>query len=309
MLSSSEQQQETIQVLKFIERHKKKLILFPLAAMALAVIITFFIPREYAAYGVVFPPDNPTLDHNVNNPNFGYDIEADRLLQILQSVEIRDSVVKQFGLIDYYEIDKTESDWRYKLMKQYKQDVDFERTAYMSIVITVQTKNPELSANIANYIIEMVNRVREKIYKQNLIIAYSKAQADFTLHKRIADSLLVNLKKDISLLNISGLVLLAPNAQLNFDFLSKAKAGGPENINIGVNILRYRHQFDRQNDYEGRLLRIKKVLDDPVPGIYVVDKAEPIYRKVSPSFTINALAAAFATLLLTVFVLVLKRQS
>ncbi|MEO6305260.1 MAG: Wzz/FepE/Etk N-terminal domain-containing protein [Bacteroidia bacterium] len=306
MLSETEQKQESIQVIKFIQQHKKQLILYPTIAIVLSIIITFFIPKQYASSGIVFPPDHPSLDNNISNPNFGYDIEADRLLQILQSNTIMDSVSRKFNLFDYYELDKKNLDWRDRLTKEYKGDVQFERTAYMSIIISAQTKNPEMSASIVNYIIDITNKVREKLYKQNVEMAYNKASSDFLFQKHIADSMLFSLKKDIERLHISGLVLLAPSAHLNFDYVSKANSDQPENISLGENILKYRHQLDRQNDFEGKYIRVKKMMEDPVPSIYVLDHAIVSYKKVLPSFTINAFISGFIALLLTILLAVLK---
>jgi capsular polysaccharide biosynthesis protein len=306
MFSPGSQKNESMQVVRFIRQHKKQLILFPTIAIIISVIITFFIPKQYASSGIVFPPDHPSLDNNITNPNFGYDIEADRLLQILQSNTIMDSVAKKFNLFAYYELNKKDLDWRDKLSKEYKSDVQFERTAYMSIIISAQTKNPEMSANIVNYVIDITNKVRERLYKQNIQTAYNKASADFYFQKKITDSMLVNLKKDIEQLHISGLVLLAPSAHLNFDYISKANSDQPENVSLGENILKYRHQLDRQNDFEGKFIRVKKMMDDPVPSIYVLDHAIASYKKVLPSFTINALVSGFIVLLLTILVSVFR---
>ncbi len=308
MLSENEQKQESVNIIQFIQKHKKRLMLYPFIAIVLSVIITFFIPKQYASSGIVFPPDHPSLDNNISNPNFGYDIEADRLLQIFQSNTVMDSVSKKFNLFDYYELDREDLDWHDKLMKEYKGDIQFERTAYMSIIVSAQTKKPEMSASIVNYIINMANRVRERLYKQNILMAYNKAESDFIVQKHITDSMLVKLKKDIESLHISGLVLLAPSAHLNFDYVSKVNSELPENVNLGENVLKYRHQLDRQNDFEGKFIRVKKMMEDPVPGIYVLDKAIPSFKKVSPSFTINALVSAFITLLITTIVLILKKK-
>ena len=308
MLSENEQKQESVNIIQFIQKHKKQLMLYPFIAIIISVVITFFIPKQYASSGIVFPPDHPSLDNNISNPNFGYDIEADRLLQIFQSNTVMDSVSKKFDLFNYYELDKEDLDWHDKLMKEYKGDIQFERTPYMSVIVSAQTKKPEMSAAIVNYIIDMANRVREKLYKQNILMAYNKAEADFVLQKHLADSMLFNLKKDIERLHISGLVLLAPSAHLNFDYVSKINSEQSENISLGENILKYRHQLDRQNDFEGKFIRVKKMMEDPVPGIYILDKAIASYKKVSPSFTINALVSAFLALLITTIVLILKKK-
>jgi capsular polysaccharide biosynthesis protein len=305
MLSSSEQALETKQALNFLYRNRKKLIIYTLSSIILSVIITFFIPKQYYSFGIVFPTASPSLENNVDNPNFGYDVEADRLIQILSSKEVRDSVIEKFGLKDYYELDEKKVDWRDALNKEYRKDIKFERTPYMSIVISAQTKDPEMSANIVNHIIKATNSVREKIYKQNMYLAYSKAEDEYKLQKHISDSIIENLKTDAKNSSIAGLALLAPNAQLNLNIEQIINSSGQrsENLNFGVNIINYKHQLDRVHESESRFYKTKKMLDAPISAVYLVDKAEPSFKKVSPSFTINALIAGGLAFLFSVLIL------
>jgi uncharacterized protein involved in exopolysaccharide biosynthesis len=309
MLSSSEQTIETKKAINFLLRNAKKLILYTSISVILAITITFFIPKEYYSYGIVFPPANPSLENNVDNPNFGYDVEADRLIQIFTSREIRDSVINRFDLLNYYELEKADEDWMDQLVKKYRRDIKFERTAYMSIVVSAQTKDPFMSAEIVNYIIEVTNKVREKIYKQNLSVAYKKAFEEFNKQKNITDSTMALLKDGGKDMDMAGLALLAPNAQLNlnFDKISGIK-NGADNINFAVHLIDYKHQLDRLNESESRLYKTRKMLNSPIPSVYIIDRAEASHKKVFPSFLINILVIGGITFLFTTLILSLKEN-
>jgi uncharacterized protein involved in exopolysaccharide biosynthesis len=309
MLSSSEQVIETKQAVRFLLRNSKKLIFYTSLSVILAIVITFFIPKEYYSYGIVFPPANPSLENNVDNPNFGYDVEADRLIQIFTSREIRDSVINRFDLLNYYELDKADEDWMDQLVKKYRNDIKFERTAYMSIVVSAQTKDPFMSAEIVNYIIEVTNKVREKIYKQNLSVAYKKAYEEFNKQKNTTDSTLALLKDGGRDMDMAGLALLAPNAQLNlnFDKISGIKSGA-DNISFAVHLIDYKHQLDRLNESESRLYKTRKMLNSPIPSVYIIDRAEASHKKVFPSFLINILVIGGITFLFTTLILSLKEN-
>ena len=153
MLSNQEQKNELYQFLEFISSNKKRFLLVIIICAFLSGGLTFFIPKEYRSTAIIFPPAGLSLDYNVDNPNFGYDIEADRLLQILQSSQIRDSIISKFNLVEYYKLDKSEKEWLFKLNKKYRRDVTFNRTQYMSILVSAQTTDPEMSSNIVNYIL------------------------------------------------------------------------------------------------------------------------------------------------------------
>ncbi|HQQ94110.1 MAG TPA: Wzz/FepE/Etk N-terminal domain-containing protein [Bacteroidia bacterium] len=301
MRQEKSEQNELQTAMAFLGKHRRALALVSLSCALLSALISLMIPKEYESRAVVFPPANLSLDMSSENPNFGYDIEADRLHQIFQSKEIRDSVIERFKLDEYYEISRAEKDWLSKVDRKYKKDVEFKRSTFMSILISCQTKDPELSANIVNYILKMADKVREKIYKQNVRLAYAKLNEEYQAEKRITDSLYTLLQTQFKTQGISGLVLLAPSAQLNFNLSQMgAKPGeGGADPAIGADILKYRFHLDRQNDFEVRLKRTGKMLEFPVARIHVLDSAEPDYKKTYPLITLNVLVSTVFGFLLT----------
>ena len=243
----------------------------------------------------------------MENPNFGYDIEADRIIQIMQSQVIMDSTTNRFNLITYFDIDIKEIDSRDKLTNNFLKMVKFERTNYMSVSISVKSKNPNMSADIVNYIIDKANELRERIYKQNVLLAYGKAQEELDFQRKISDSIITVVKKDLDKLNLSGLMVLATNGQLNFNDLN-SKQSSIENSNVGINIINYRSQLDRQREIENKLFKIKKTLDNPVPNLYLIDKGVPSFKKVYPSYALNALIAILFSLVISIILIVNKSK-
>lgn len=308
MLSKESQDIETKKVIKFIFKNKFKLAINVSIALILSIVITYFIPSEYSSYGIVFPPSSTSLENSVENPNFGYDIEADRILQIFQSQDIKDSTTIKFKLYSYFDIDLNSIDARDNLMLKINKMVKFERTNYMSVVIKVRSKDPKMSADIVNYIIEKANQLREKIYKQNVVLAYEKTQEELLFQKQITDSICNLVKKDLDKLNLSGLLVLATNAQLNFNDLNNKKTS-TENSNVGINIIIYRTQLDRQKEIENKLFKIKKTLDNPVPKLYLIDKGIPSYIKVYPYYIVNSIIAIILALIISTIVLINRSKN
>ena len=307
MLSKEGQDFETKSVKEFIIKNKFKLAFNISIAIIVSIVITYFIPNEYRSYGIIYPPSSTSLENSVENPNFGYDIEADRIIQIMQSQVIMDSTTNRFNLITYFDIDIKEIDSRDKLTNNFLKMVKFERTNYMSVSISVKSKNPNMSADIVNYIIDKANELRERIYKQNVLLAYSKVQEELDFQKHISDSIINIVKKDLDKLNLSGLLVLATNAQLNFNDLN-SKQASIENSNVGINIINYRSQLDRQREIENKLFKIKKTLDNPVPKLYLIDKGVPSFKKVYPSYALNALIAILFSLVISIIVIVNKSK-
>lgn len=310
MLNQEEQKLEFQQVIHFLNIHKAKFFTVCFISLIFSVIVTFLIPKEYSSNAIIFPPASILLENSIENPNFGYDLEADRLLQIANSSEVRDSVIRKFNLVDYYKIDTTKKDWLYVLNKEYYKDIKFEKTQFMSVIITAQTEDPEMSTDIVNYQIEQINNFREKVYKQNIRLAYEKTKIEHKQEKIITDSLYKTLQNDIKALNISGLVLLAPNAQLNFtaeQLLSK-QSNVSENLNLGSDILNYRHHLEILNSLDAKSKKLGNIIANPIAQVSVINHAETSYKKVFPSYTINAIIMMLLGFVATALVLVYKNN-
>ena len=142
--SISKEQKDSIDFLKIFYNQRKFILLATLTATILASIITFFIRPEYISSGTVFPTLNNSLEGTIDNPSFGYDIEADRLIQILYSKEVQDTVVKRFNLIQYFEIDTTDVRWRDDLKRKYSKAVYFSRSHIFLLLF-------QLKPGILNY--------------------------------------------------------------------------------------------------------------------------------------------------------------
>lgn len=308
MISETEQQNDTRVLWEFLQK-KFRLILFTLlGGAAIATVFTFFIPKEYKSTGVVYPPSAPSAENSIDNPNFGYDVEADRLIQIFNSNEIRDSLTGKFKLYDYFEINRKDPGALDKLIREYRSNIHFERAPSMCVIVSAQTHDPVLSADMVNYLLEVTDKVRERLYKQNLKLSYDIALSDFKSQKHTADSMRNILTGELKENHLSGLLVLASNAQISIDMDKLAAKPGGESLSIGNDIITYRNMLERLKENETKLLRLKKILETPVPKLFVIDRAEPRYKKVSPSYSVNALTGAVVALALVLAFLVIGKS-
>ena len=97
---------------------KKKWILIALSSIAFiaSVIVSLTITPRFKSSVVLFPAASVSLSKSlvetssISTDNrdilsFGEDEEAERMLQILHSNQIKDHIVKKFDLMNHYEID------------------------------------------------------------------------------------------------------------------------------------------------------------------------------------------------------------
>jgi len=309
MLSEKEQINDTAAFWKFIKLNFKVLFVYAICGGIAAFIVTLFIPKEYKSYGIVYPPSSTAIENSIDFPNFGYDVEADRLIQIIESREIRDSVVNKFDLVNQFEIKKTKAEWHDDLMKKYYKNIKLERTISMAVLITARTKDPELSADIVNYIIKITDQYREKLYKRNIISAYEHAEREYEFQKSKVDSaqkmLIENLKEN----NLSSLLMLMSDAQISIDIDKLNSVNVTSHENIGAQIIAFKGLYDLYREAKGRWVKTKKTVTNPIPKIYVINYAEPHYRKISPSFTVNVCVGAIFSLCIATIILLVRKSS
>lgn len=104
--------------------------------------------------------------------DFGEEEQAEQLLQILMSSRIRDRIVERFDLFNHYEIDPKDENRYFKLGQEYSSHIQFSRTKYGSISIEVLDREPELAAEIANKIVDLIDTVKNNMVKERTIPAF-----------------------------------------------------------------------------------------------------------------------------------------
>ena len=163
---------------------KKRILIFIVTAVAglAALIVAFLITPQFKSTAIVFPAATSTVSFSeqrnakASSMDFGEEEQAEQLIQILQSSRIRNRIVRQFDLMDHYEIDKDDDNKNYKLGKAWSNHILFKRTRYGSIQIDVLDKDRELAAEIANKIVQLIDTVKNEMVRERTIPAFEISQ-------------------------------------------------------------------------------------------------------------------------------------
>ncbi len=171
-------------------RRKVLFIVLTILSVTASALITFLTPKLYQSTAIVYPTDKNTYNSAVNDPKFGYVIQADRLIQLFMSQRNQDSLVKKFNLLKHFELDTTKVGWRRKLDKNLSKMISYKRTQHLSVRIEVNSTDPELSAKIANYTVSNINKIRKDIFQSNMNKALDLNKNLILVQERTVDSLL-----------------------------------------------------------------------------------------------------------------------
>jgi hypothetical protein len=122
-----------------------------------------------------------------NQSPYSEENSTEQSVEILQSRDIRDSVINKFNLIKHWKIDSTSKIVNTLIQRAYKQRVDFSTTPYQAVKIEVLDPDPQIACDIVNSILDNYNlkvrklqkdKFREVLYNYDHILKIKKAYLD-----------------------------------------------------------------------------------------------------------------------------------
>ncbi len=177
-------------LLLFVVRWKKPLIILSVAAAVLSAIFSSptFVTPKFESTVIMFPTSTASISKSLLAKNnvakedllsFGEEEQAEQLIQILNSDEIRSRVVQKYDLMNHYKIDTTDQYKQTKLFKEYESNITYKRTEFQSVRIDVLDSDRFLAADIANDIAALVDSVKNRMQKERAFKAMAIAEAEY----------------------------------------------------------------------------------------------------------------------------------
>ncbi|MES2591484.1 MAG: hypothetical protein V4608_06340 [Bacteroidota bacterium] len=176
----NEYTQNNYSILKLIKKWKIHFLIVTIVSIVLAVILSssYFISPRYKSFALIYPSN--IIPYSSESP-------SEQLLQLLESADIRNSVIKKFNLGIHYDIDTSNETGYSDLVNEYLSNVEVKRTQFNSIEISVFDTDPKTASKMVTEIIHSLNLKarslqREKtkevvvIFKNQLIV--KKQQVD-----------------------------------------------------------------------------------------------------------------------------------
>lgn len=286
--------ENTNTIAQFFYINRKLLFIAILIGTVFGTAITYFIPKRYLSTAIVYPYNSHSRSELIVNPQFGFEVESEQLIQLLETKTMRDRTVEEFDLFTYYKLDKNDPESVDLLATRYINDVQFTRSKYLSIVINVITENPELSAKIANFQVSEVDNYRQSIFEENRNREFSQIEKDY--HEN--EQKLADLRDSIYSIKTNKNELLYNFIEsLNNENYNSAEFVDDPKLELIVD--RYLFLFRMNVGLRSNYLQMKQAISKPLPSVYVIDKAEPSFRKYSPSYLTNAVIGALLFFALT----------
>ena len=289
-------------VVRFLYRNRKIYLIVLIISVIAGVIFSALMKPKYNSSAIVFPVQSNLIESVIDNPVFGYDVEADRLLQILYSEEVLDSCAVKFDLYNRWGIDPALAESREELKEEFYRYVSFSRSQYVSIIISATTTEPQLCADMVNYIITLSDGIRNRIYKRNLFIVYQSLEKEYSERRNNLDRMTDSVAVLRNATSVEVLTLMNNQVVLKNNSLSNSE----EQTDLERLLNNYLYEQSQVNDLSGRYLRAKTQYERPTTQTFVLQYAKPSFKKRSPDFKINILVTVACSLLFLTGFLMLR---
>jgi len=303
-------------LLKILLKWKKHLFIIGLATILISTIFSgpAFIEPKYKSFAILYPS---------NIIPYAGENQSEQMIQLLESDDIRRDVCRIFNLMKHYGIDSANDKYSQShFLEAYKDNVNFRKTEYESVEITVLDKDAKIASDIADTIIDLMNKKakslqREKsqevveIYKNQL--DKKRAERD-TMEKELRD-IRTNYgitSYDNQSREVTREYLQALSMSGNAEGINEAKRlmknleeKGGDYVALNENLWRVRGSYyDIQTLYENAVKDVDKVLTYS----NVVSKPFPADKKSYPVRWIIVLISTISTLFLAFMVLAFVEQ-
>lgn len=318
-------------VLNFLLRWKKHLIIIGFIAAVISAAGSYLIKPRYEAEVVFYPTTINSIgnamftDLNKREADplaFGEEEEAENALQILKSDKLSARVIRNFNLMEHYNIDSNSKYPRTKLQEKMKKNISYNRTRYLSISIKVLDEDPAMAAKIANGIAAIYDSVKTEIQQEVARDAYAIVAEEFENKQQEVWNLKVGLKE----LGEKGILDIEKQAQSISESLYALQASGAASASRIAELkaekdtlAKYGSEYT--NLYETLILELEELsmlrkrykkakvdIEKTIPQKFIVSNASVPEKKALPNRKLIVLLGTSATLALACIYLLFIEQ-
>lgn len=314
-------------ILLFLYRWWKPLLIIEIVALVASSIFSlpYFITPKFKSTVILFPTSSNSISKALISDNsgstsdileFGEEAQVEQLIQVLNSDEIREKVIKKYDLIHHYEIDTNAEFKNTALMEEFNNNISYNKTEYMSAQIDVLDKDPQIASDIANNIAALVDTVKNRMQKERAVQGLKIVkEAYFGLNKEIKV-----LEDSLKILRKLGVFDYESQSEVMNDAYAQAVASGNTNaekmLEEKLKILadyggayvsirdHLEHEKKQLSELKEKYLEAKIDAEQMLSNKFVVSKAVPSEKKSYPVRWLIVIVSMLSAFLLAIVVII-----
>ena len=169
-------------IVEILIKWKYHLLIIIAVSVALAVFFSssIFITPLFKSYAIVYPSNvSPYSDES----------ETEQMMQMMQSKDIRDSIIKKFDLPAHYGIDPEYKYFTSTLLYEYGKKIKIAKTPYEAVEIEVWDKDPKFACDIINEMMHQYNFKVRGLHKEKFLEVVNNYKIIMEMKKKELDSI------------------------------------------------------------------------------------------------------------------------
>ena len=136
---------------------KLHFIIVTIMSVVTAMILNGWVIRpKYSSFAIVYPSDIVS---------FGSESPSQQMLQVFESADVKNTVIRKMNLAGHYEIDSSLKSGIEKLTHVYESNVCIIPTSLGSVKIEVEDTDPHVACAMVNAIIHAFNMKEQTLHK------------------------------------------------------------------------------------------------------------------------------------------------
>jgi tyrosine-protein kinase Etk/Wzc len=206
MSNSNSQDFYSFDLMEVIWKWKVHLIFVFVLSAIVSSVVSLTMKEEYLSSVTIYPAKSNTVtfsqhaNQNQSATQFGEEEEAEQVIQILGSAEIRNRVINKYQLDSVYEINANSPTRMNDLHEKYNNHVSAERTRFGSVIIKVYDVDPERAMHMANDLSMLLDTVKNRMIRER-----AGYELDITRRKKeVVESELEAIVDTLKILNEFG---------------------------------------------------------------------------------------------------------
>jgi uncharacterized protein involved in exopolysaccharide biosynthesis len=313
-------------LLAFFYKWRKTIFSVMVLSALSSTLVAWMIPEKFKSTVILFPAPSVSISKSLMSQNappqsdllqFGEEDDMERMLQVLNSEEIRDRIVSKYKLSEHYGITEDNKYKRTLLRQEYDDNIQFKKTEYMSVKIEVLDRDPQMASNIANDIAALYDSTMVRMKRERAIEAFKIVDREYTiiqneindkedsLHKLMQlgvndyESQSERMNEALGKAIVEGKTAAAAELDQKLKTLSTY---GTSYMSLRDDLYRMREQSNLLKDkYEQAKVDAQQSISEK----FVVDRAFPAEKKSYPIRWIIVVVATLSSFILTLLAIVL----
>jgi len=304
-------------IINIVLKYKIHFIIVAVASIILSVLFsseTFIKPR-FKSTAIVYPS---------NLTPYSTESETEQMLQLFESDEIRDDLIRDFNLFDHYEIDTTEKYPLTRLYGQMNENIKIEKTKFESVDIEVWDTDPVLASRMVDSLLTKMHKKARMLQREKSgeVVVILKNQLDLkTAEMDSMETALLEIRTQYGILDFENQVKSFTRVYYEEVAAGRASAGGSRAMDkVMSNLINKggeynsikEHLWRVRGTYNDLKLNYENALKDLTKELTysnVVTKPVPAEKKSSPVRSLIVIMFTGSMLLLSFIIIVLFENS